>query len=136
MRVDKPMRQAARQARQGLLATFREMGGFRRVAGSAWRRRRLLILCYHGVSLRDEHEWHGELFVTPHFLRRRFEILRDGGYTVLPLGEAVRCLRGGTLPPRSVVLTFDGGFYNFRAAALPLPEEFGFPATNYASTYY
>ncbi len=74
--------------------------------------------------------------MTPAFLRRRFEILRDGGYVVLPLGEAVRSLRRGTLPPRSVVLTFDDGFYNFFTAAAPLLEEFGFPATNYVSTYY
>jgi len=135
MRADS-LRKAARHVRQGLLATFRGLGGFRRVAASAWRRRRLLILCYHGVSLRDEHEWNGGLFVTPDFLRRRFEILRDGGYAVLPLGEAVRSLRRGNLPPRSVVLTFDDGFYNFHAVVLPLLEEFGFPATNYVSTYY
>jgi peptidoglycan/xylan/chitin deacetylase (PgdA/CDA1 family) len=118
------------------LAGFGAVGGFRYVAGSTWRRRRLSILCYHGVSLQDEHEWRGGLFVTPAFLRRRFEILRDSGYLVLPLGEAVRSLRGGTLPPRSVALTFDDGFHNFYAAAVPLLEEFGFPATNYVSSYY
>jgi peptidoglycan/xylan/chitin deacetylase (PgdA/CDA1 family) len=76
------------------------------------------------------------LFVTPAFLRRRFEILRDRGYAVLPLSEAVRSLKRGTLPPRSVVLTFDDGFHNFLAAAVPLLEEFGYPATNYVSTYH
>jgi peptidoglycan/xylan/chitin deacetylase (PgdA/CDA1 family) len=55
---------------------------------------------------------------------------------VLPLGEAVRNLQSGTLPPSCVVLTFDDGFYNFIAAAAPLLEEFGYPATNYASSYY
>jgi len=129
-------RTVARRVRHAALAGLRTVGGFRRFAESAWRRRRLLILCYHGVSLRDEHEWNSELFVTPAFLRRRFEILRNGEYAVLPLGEAVRGLRRGTLPPRSVVLTFDDGFYNFLAAAVPLLEEFGYVATNYVSTYY
>ena len=127
---------AARHVRNAALAGLRLVGGFGRIAESVWRRRRLLILCYHGVSLQDEHEWNGDLFVTPAFLRRRFEILRDRGYTVLPLGGAVRSLRGGTLPPRSVVLTFDDGFYDFFAAAAPLLEEFGYPATNYVSSYY
>ena len=127
---------AARHVRNAALAGLRLVGGFGRIAESVWRRRRLLILCYHGVSLQDEHEWNGDLFVTPAFLRRRFEILRDREYAVLPLGEAVRSLRGGTLPPRSVVLTFDDGFYDFFAAAAPLLEEFGYPATNYVSSYY
>lgn len=130
------LREGLRHVRHVALAGLRGVGGFRSIAASAWRRRRLLILCYHGVSLQDEHEWAPELFVTPAFLRRRFEILRDSGYVVLPLGESVRSLRRGTLPLRSVVLTFDDGFYNFYAAAVPLLEEFGYPATNYMSSYY
>ena len=135
-RMGETLHKAARHIRHAALARFRALGGFRWVANSAWRRRRLLILCYHGVSLQDEHEWNGGLFVTPAFLRRRFEILRDRGYVVLQLGEAVRGLRRGTLPPRSVVLTFDDGSHNFVATAAPLLEEFGYPATNYVSSYY
>ena len=130
------LRKWARRGRHAILDGLRAAGTFRLIAKSAWRRRRLLILCYHGVSLRDEHEWNGRLFVTPAFLRRRLEILRDGGYAVLPLDGAVKSLRLGTLAPRSVVLTFDDGFHNFHAAAAPLLEEFGYPATNYMSSYY
>ncbi len=130
------LRSAARRVRHAGLAAMRAAGGFGRVADSQWRRRHLLILCYHGVSLQDEHEWNDQLFVTPAFLRRRLEILRDGRYTVLPLADAVRRLRGDALPPRSVAITFDDGYYNFYAAAAPLLEEFGVPATNYVSTYY
>lgn len=130
------LRHFARSIRQVTFAGARTVGGFRWLGNSDWRRRHLLILCYHGVSLRDEHEWDPELFVSPAFLRRRFEILRDTGCTVLPLGEAVRALRSGTLPRRSVVLTFDDGFYNYLAAAVPLLEQFRYPATNYVSSYY
>ncbi len=130
------LKKMVRRVRHAALAGLRAIGGFAWVAASPWRRRRLLILCYHGVSLQDEHEWRRELFVTPAFLRRRFEALRDGGYAVLPLGEAVRRLRDGTLPARSVALTFDDGGYNFFAAAAPLLEEFGYPATVYLTSYY
>ena len=136
MLMGETAQKAARQIRNAALAGFRALGGLKWVGASGWRRQRLLILCYHGVSLQDEHEWAPALFVTPAFLRRRFEILRDSGYVVLPLGEAVRSMRRGTLPPRSVVLTFDDGFHNFYAAAVPLLEEFGYPATNYMSSYY
>ena len=129
-------RKMLRHIRQAVLSCLREAGGFDRIAASPWRRRHLLILCYHGVSLQDEHEWHPGLFVTPAFLRRRFEIIRDGGYAVLPLAEAIRHLRNGTLPPRSIALTFDDGFYNFFSAAAPLLEEFGYPATVYLSSYH
>lgn len=131
-----PLRKLARQARHSALAGVRSVGGFEMLARSNWRRERLLILCYHGVSRLDEHEWDSELFVTPAFLRRRFEILRDGGYRVLGLAEAVSRLYARTLPSRSVVLTFDDGFYDFLSEAVPVLEEFGFPATNYVSTYY
>lgn len=130
------LRTALRQGRRAVLAGLRAFGGTRWIAASAWRRRRLLILCYHGVSMQCEHEWRPELFVTPDFLRRRFEILRDTGCVVLPLAKGIQRLRLGSLPPRSVVLTFDDGFYNFYAAAMPLLEEFHYPATVYLSTYY
>jgi len=130
------LRTVTRGVRTGLLAASRYSGLGRFTSRSRWRQRRLLILCYHGVSLRDEHLWHPELFVTRDFLIRRFEIIRSQGYTVLPLPEAVARLRVGTLPERGVVLTFDDGFYDFYAAAAPILQRFDFPATVYLSTYH
>ncbi|MCH9695858.1 MAG: polysaccharide deacetylase family protein [Gammaproteobacteria bacterium] len=126
----------ARAARRSLFAASRAAGIQGVVADSEWRRNQLCILCYHGVSMSDEHEWLPELFVPPEFLRARLEVLRRNDCTVLPLGEAVTRLYAGTLPRRSVVLTFDDGFYNFYDAAAPVLKEFDVPATNYVSTYY
>ena len=121
--------------KNGTLLTARGLGVFRVVAKSRWRRQRLLILCYHGLSQKDEHEWRS-LFVTPAFFRRRLETLARGGFHVLPLGGAVRMLAEGGLPPKSVAITFDDGYYDFRQHAYPLLREFGFPATVYQTTYY
>jgi peptidoglycan/xylan/chitin deacetylase (PgdA/CDA1 family) len=114
----------------------RAVGGFAVVRNSSWRRRRLLILCYHGVSLDDEHEWDPALFITQDHLRRRLRALRHGGYEILPLADAVRRLYDGTLPPRSVALTFDDGTIDFERRALPVLREFNAPATLYLTTYY
>jgi peptidoglycan/xylan/chitin deacetylase (PgdA/CDA1 family) len=103
---------------------------------SEWRRRRLLILCYHGVATLDEHEWNGELYVPPELLRRRLRHLREHDYTVLPLAEACRRLAAGTLPHRSVALTFDDGAADFATEAVPILREFDAPATVYLTTYY
>ena len=119
-----------------VLGASSRLGLLTGVRDSAWRRRRLLILCYHSIAIDDEHEWSGTYSMSPALLESRFRMLRDGGYNVLPLDEAVRRLYDGTLPPRSVVLTFDDGMYDFRARALPLLQEFGFPATVYLTTYY
>ncbi|HMD70339.1 MAG TPA: polysaccharide deacetylase family protein [Bryobacteraceae bacterium] len=117
------------------LRISRGLGLFAVAAHSRWRRQRLLILCYHGLSLRDEHVWRN-LFVTPAFFRRRLEILARRRYRVLPLADGLRMLREGSLPPKSAAITFDDGFHDFHQHGFPLLREFGFSATVYQTTYY
>jgi len=112
------------------------LGVTARVRDSAWRRRRLPILCYHGISLADEHEWDPTLYLSAATFRRRLEWLARHRYQVLPLGDAIRRLYADTLPPRSVALTFDDGTTDFAEVAVPLLREFGMPATVYVATYY
>lgn len=119
-----------------VLKTLRATGGFHLMAGSTWRRRRLPILCYHGFALRDEHRWNPMLFITRERFEARLVALQRGGYTVLPLGEAIERLRGGVLPPKAVAITVDDGLFDFAAVAYPILARFGMQATVYASTYY
>ena len=125
-----------KRLKRGTLGAARFAGVLGFTRETSWRQRRLLILGYHGVSAADEHLWDGELYIPPELLRERFTILREGGYRVLPLGEAIDRLYDGSLPPRAVALTFDDGATDFRSVALPLLEEFGFPATVYLTSYY
>jgi peptidoglycan/xylan/chitin deacetylase (PgdA/CDA1 family) len=112
----------------------RQVGLNRVVADSVWRSDRLLVLCYHGVSLLDEHLWNPELYIAPTTLARRFEILANTGGNLLSLDDAVRRLYAGTLPKRAVTLTFDDGFHDFRAQAYPLLRRYGYPSTVYVPT--
>jgi len=122
--------------RRAALIGLKSSGVFHLVENSEWRRKRLLILCYHGVSLEDEHEWWPGLYVSPEHLERRLQILKRGNYNVLPLGEAVQRLYREDLPPRSVAITFDDGNYDFYRQAYPRLKQYDFPATVYLTTYY
>ena len=125
-----------KKIKQNLLRAAKNAGAFERLQTSSWRQQRLLILGYHGISLRDEHCWNNHLFAPPSFLRRRFEIIKRLECSVLPLGEAASRLFAGTLPPNSVVITFDDGLFDFYKCAVPLLQEFDFPATVFLSTFY
>lgn len=103
---------------------------------TTWRRQRLLILCYHGISRDDEHLWNPNLYMPPALLRERFIMLKQQHINVISLDRGLRDLYAGTLPERSVVLTFDDGMCDFYREAYPLLKEFGFPATVYLTTYY
>jgi peptidoglycan/xylan/chitin deacetylase (PgdA/CDA1 family) len=103
---------------------------------SAWRRNRLLILCYHGISLDDEEQWDSSLYMRPSLFRSRMEAIRNAGCRVLALSEAIDRLYAGTLPPASVALTFDDGTHDFYRLAFPILSEFKYPVTVYLTTYY
>ena len=117
------------------LNTADQAGLFALTANSRWRQNRLLILCYHGVSLADEHEW-SDVHITEERLTRRFETLRELGCPVLPLGEAMERLKVGELEGPTVVVTFDEGLYDFYSKAYPLLKTFAIPSTLYVPTYY
>lgn len=55
-------------------------------------------------------------------------------FNVLPLFEAVQQLRSGSLPARSVCITFDDGYSDNCDIALPILLKYGLPATFFVST--
>jgi len=111
------------------------LGLYSLVANSKWRTNRLLILCYHGVSTTDEHEW-SDLYISQEHLRKRFNSIAELNCNVISLDDGVKKLYQGTLPERSIAITFDDGFHDFYHRAYPLLKEFNFPTTVYLTTYY
>lgn len=55
-------------------------------------------------------------------------------YNCLSLPDAVRLLRKGRLPRRSVIVTFDDGYLDNLTLALPILKNYGVPATIYITT--
>ena len=115
---------------------MRAGGVFGRVRDSEWRTQRLMVLCYHGISLDEEHLWRPATYISPQLFSQRLDTITRGGYNVLPLADAVERLYRKDLPPRSVVITFDDGTYDFYKHAFPLLKTHGFPSTVYQTTYY
>jgi peptidoglycan/xylan/chitin deacetylase (PgdA/CDA1 family) len=88
------------------------------------------------LSLNDEHEWLPNLYITPEQFQSRLQCLKDMNASVLPLQHALTLLHDNSLPPRSVVITFDDGFYDFFCHGLPLLSQFSYPCTVYLTTHY
>jgi len=130
------MQQILSLGKSVVLSAAQRAGVFEVVRDSRWRQQRLLILGYHGVSLEDEHEWDPGVYMSPATFESRLAALERGGYTVLPLGEGLTALQEARLPPRSVALTFDDGYYDFHARVFPALKARGLPATVYLTTYY
>ncbi|HTE96943.1 MAG TPA: polysaccharide deacetylase family protein [Bradyrhizobium sp.] len=125
-----------RGIKQATLTGLKQLGAFNLCLGSAWRRQRLLILCYHGISLDDEHQWNPGLYMQGADFEARLELLAKGGFVVLALDEAIERLYKHDLPPASVVITVDDGHYDFYEQAYPRLKKYGYPVTVYLSSFY
>jgi peptidoglycan/xylan/chitin deacetylase (PgdA/CDA1 family) len=95
----------------------------------------LTILFYHGVAPeRTEGIYnYSRKHITPKAFRTHLEYIAKH-YNVLSLDEAIKRLRAGTLPRHALAITFDDGYRNFYAHALPVLKEFKMPATVFLVT--
>jgi peptidoglycan/xylan/chitin deacetylase (PgdA/CDA1 family) len=94
------------------------------------------ILCYHGLWLGQDAFRGDSMFMQEATFRRRLEIIRRDGYPVVPLADAVEALagRGPQLPPASVVITIDDGWWSTGKGMLPALKAQNMPATLYCDT--
>ena len=93
------------------------------------------VLMYHSVSA--DARWlpaAADLSVSLESFRAQLEHLDRNGFSVLTTEELTTLRQNdGPLPRLPVVLHFDDGYLDNWVAALPLLEEFGFPATFFVS---
>ena len=117
-----------------LLYVLRALGLFKL---SRWlTRNQLRILCYHGISFQDEHEFNAGVFMRAETFSRRMRLVKKLGLPVMGLGEAVQKLSTGQLPPLTTVITIDDGWYGTYVHMHPLLRELELPATLYVATAF
>jgi peptidoglycan/xylan/chitin deacetylase (PgdA/CDA1 family) len=99
------------------------MGRLRRWAG-------VPVLLYHSVDTSGS-----VISISPEEFRLHMTYLKQDGYQTMTLHTYVDYLNKAEKPPdKMVVLTFDDGFKNNYAEALPILLEYGFTGTVFVST--
>lgn len=94
------------------------------------------ILCYHGFSYRDEHDFAPQLFMQPSTFQKRLDRIASHGFSVVPLQELIRRLQGKESLANVLAITVDDGWTGFARFALPELKRRNWPVTLYLTTYY
>lgn len=85
------------------------------------------ILCYHNLNPTKP----GSMSMTPKKFASQMKYLKDNGFTVIPLKEAVEYLQGkrDTLPKKAIVVTADDGWLSVYKYMFPIVRENNIPVT-------
>lgn len=105
------------------------MGSMRKAA-----RRRLRILCYHGIWLGSQQFAGNSMFMCAADFSRRMRLLEDWGYRVLPLEQAAGLMQSNALSDDTVAITIDDGWFGTFHLMLPILKAHGYAATLYCDT--
>jgi len=98
------------------------------------KRRQPVILMYHSVNDRQCPYVYPDNIVSVETFERQIRYLAREK-NVISLGDLVERVRNrGALPPHTVAITFDDGYYDFYATAYPLLKRDGLPCTLFLAT--
>ncbi len=99
---------------------------------SAYSKRWLPVLMYHEVAGRAQTA--SPLAVTPEAFASQLAYLHGAGFRTVTAAALPAALAAGKPLDRTVVLTFDDGYDDFHARALPLISQHGFTATVFVTS--
>ena len=103
---------------------------------SYWHKDKLIILCFHSQSIKDEHQFWPGVFISKEKLTKVLDYLAHSRFNVVSLDDAERHLRGDINLKYPVVITVDDGWRSSITELLPAFQAYKFPATVYVTTYY
>ncbi len=80
------------------------------------------VVMYHSV-LKDE-KYHGKYVISPAEFENDLQYLEAHGYTTILIQDLINYTKGGELPEKPVLLTFDDGYYNNYLYAFELAKQY------------
>lgn len=85
------------------------------------------ILCYHNLNPTIP----GSMTLEPKKFEMQIKWLKDNGFTIIPLQQAVDYLQGKptTLPAKPIVITDDDGWQSVYTYMLPIVKKYNIPVT-------
>lgn len=85
------------------------------------------ILCYHNLNPTKP----GSMNLTPDRFESQIKYLKENGFNIIPLKEAVAYLKGErtTLPEKSIVITADDGWQSVYTYMFPIVKKYNIPVT-------
>ena len=85
----------------------------------------VVVLCYHHL-VKDSPANDSEINIDVFF--DQMEFLYNNDFKVLSIEEFLQFYEKGVFPEKSVLITFDDGYYSFLEHAYPVLKKFDFPA--------
>ena len=88
------------------------------------------VLVYHDIVENEEMKLKDKDALTTQEFEEQLKYLKDSGYTSISLDELYEWKKGKKdIPEKSVVITFDDGFYSFKYLAQPILKKYNFKAS-------
>ncbi len=98
------------------------------------KRKRPVILFYHSINQRDCPDIYPDCIISVENFQKQMDWL-SRKRNIVSLSEIISIIKNNTeIPPNTVVLTFDDGYYDFYSQAYPILKKFKFPATLFPIT--
>lgn len=94
------------------------------------------ILCYHGISVDDEHQFRPGLFMQSATFARRMQLLKKWNFTSINLDQFVAQREQGQVQKNAMIITIDDGWQAILEGMWPQIKAHGFEATLYLSSYF
>ncbi len=91
-----------------------------------------VVVMYHRIGEESEYP---STSVSKEQFEAHITILRNGAYTVWPLGDVVAAFKSGrSIPDRTVAITFDDAYKSIYETAWPILKKANFPFSLFVST--